>query len=367
MQSITNMRILFVIRGNYLPQKGFGGIKNSTHEFCLKLKEKGCEVAVLASLERGGFLWLINRLISKSTGRRFPADYYKGYKVYRGIFSEKGIQEVIADFKPSAAIIQKISYPELLADILTSLGVPSIIYFRDAEFPEKASINKNPLLTYIANSKFTAQRVFEKLNAKSEVIYPLVSPEIYRTERVARRVVFINPHPYKGVDIAFQLAERRPDIIFDFVESWQMGAKKRNEYRARTGKLKNIRWHRGTNDMKKVYRYAKVLLAPSVWEEPWGRISTEAHINGIPVLASNRGGLPESVGPGGILVDMNAPISEWLKALSRLWDDNEEYDRFSQAALEYSKRQEIQPDYLIDKLINCLQVHIDKCAGQKDK
>ncbi len=64
--------------------------------------------------------------------------------------------------------------------------------------------------------------------------------------------------------------------------------------------------------MKQVYRSAKLILMPSMWEEAWGRVATEAQFSGIPVIASNRGGLPESVGPGGVLLDPDGPLEPWV-------------------------------------------------------
>lgn len=43
---------------------------------------------------------------------------------------------------------------------------------------------------------------------------------------------------------------------------------------------------------------ARVVLMPSLWEESFGRVAAEAMANGIPVLSSDRGALPETVGAG---------------------------------------------------------------------
>jgi len=43
------------------------------------------------------------------------------------------------------------------------------------------------------------------------------------------------------------------------------------------------------------YRSADVLLVPSIWEEPFGLVTIEAMSQGLPVIASNVGGLPENV------------------------------------------------------------------------
>lgn len=41
-----------------------------------------------------------------------------------------------------------------------------------------------------------------------------------------------------------------------------------------------------------------VLVAPALWEEPFGRIVIEAYAHGVPVIASRRGGMKETVEPG---------------------------------------------------------------------
>ena len=75
------------------------------------------------------------------------------------------------------------------------------------------------------------------------------------------------------------------------------------------------------------YAEARILLVPSVWEEAWGRVVTEAQVNGIPVLASAIGGLPESVGPGGILVPPGSDIEVWNAHLRELWSSDATYTR----------------------------------------
>ena len=45
-----------------------------------------------------------------------------------------------------------------------------------------------------------------------------------------------------------------------------------------------------------VLRRALLVVIPSRWEEPFGRVALEALAHGVPIVASNRGGLPEIVG-----------------------------------------------------------------------
>jgi len=51
----------------------------------------------------------------------------------------------------------------------------------------------------------------------------------------------------------------------------------------------------GRVDAQRFYKKIDLLVVPSVWEEPFGRIVIESIATGVPVLASNKGGIPEIV------------------------------------------------------------------------
>jgi glycosyltransferase involved in cell wall biosynthesis len=127
---------------------------------------------------------------------------------------------------------------------------------------------------------------------------------------------------------------------------------------ARAKAAGNITLHPPRNDMRALYARARLLLAPSQWEEAWGRVATEAQINGIPVLASDRGGLPESVGPGGVLAPHDASMDVWQEAFSRIWDDEDRYRHYSEQALAYSKRPEIQPNTIVRTFVRGLETFL---------
>ena len=205
----------------------------------------------------------------------------------------------------------------------------------------------------------------ETFGIRPYVIPPFVDQEKYRVATNRRKVVFIGLVPEKGVELAFQLAEKRSDIPFEFVESWPINRADFFDFERRANRLGNVTVRRRVADMRSIYGMAKILLVPSVCEEAWGRICTEAQCSGVPVLASNTGGLPESVGPGGLLVDVHAPLTEWLVALSTLWDDTAAYLRLSEAALMHSRRKEIQFSYVVEELLRLLVAHVSFCGAHK--
>ena len=125
-------------------------------------------------------------------------------------------------------------------------------------------------------------------------------------------MTFINPYNEKGFELAVRIAERCPEIPFLFVESWKLDGDHRAKVEQTIAPLKNVTLQNRTDDMKTVYGRTKILLAPSKWEEAWGRVASEAHCSGIPVVGSRRGGLPEAIGEGGIVLDYDAPLDDWV-------------------------------------------------------
>ena len=111
---------------------------------------------------------------------------------------------------------------------------------------------------------------------------------------------------------------------------------------------------------------------PSLWNESFGLVAVEAMLNGIPVLASNRGALPETImgseqgagsgeqerrreeeegekesKPGDSRLTFrcaytpetrDVPTAEevapWVEAIIRLWDDADYYEHCSRAVRE---------------------------------
>ena len=354
------MRVLFSLDQPYLPQH-IGGTELAIHEMCLALEKRGVQTAVLANLGTNGIIYAINRFRSKvNSTRDFPEDHCMGYPAYRGWKPTQGVNEVIRHFDPHVAVV-KAGSSSTLAEAFIASGIPTIIYFHDVSFQTAGEmLTDHPLVSFVANSEFTASRVSEVFNVIATVIPPLVLKDRYETVTCRRKVVFIGLNPVKGVDLAFRLAETRKDIPFEFYESWSLGRKEFNDYRKRARCAGNVSVSRKVLDMRTVYRQAKIVLVPSSCEEAWGRVVTEAQHSGIPVLASKIGGLPESVGQGGILVDADAPLSTWQQALSLMWDDSRAYSEFVTQALRHSQRKEIQEAHIVQKLLDVFQVNTSR-------
>lgn len=348
------MRILFANAHYYLPQY-VGGLQSSTHELALELKRRGHDVGVLANLIGNDLTGLRSRLARKLFRQEASADYALGYPVYRTWFAWDAAEYVMEKMRPDVVVIQPRQTVRLGLEF-QRLGAPVVVYLRDVEFHDHGgSLRDLQQASFVANSEFTALQHFSAFGIRATVINPLFNASRYRTESSGRNVTFINPVGPKGVDTALEVAARCPEIPFCFVEGWKLSAEARTELTARLSGLPNVRLRPSTSDMRSVYSEARIILMPSKWDEAWGRIASEAHFSGIPVVASNCGGLPESVGPGGALIDRDAPVESWASAIQRLWNDDKYYDEVSSAALAYADRPALKTEIQIDAFLRVLR------------
>jgi glycosyltransferase involved in cell wall biosynthesis len=340
-----------------------GGAESSTHELCSSLVAHGHEVGVLAALRPRNALAAEHRVRKFISGCDAIRDEVMGYPVFRCRRSPRdAIDDVLERFRPDVAIVQ-VGALAPMADALIARQTPTVIYLRDTEFKwYRGALRAHPLLRYVANSRFNAARHRAAFNIEPDVIPPLVQPERYRCTSERTHVTFVNPVLEKGAEIVLALVDARPDIPFLIVEGWPMPRswrKERTDYQARLRSRPNVTWQRSVADMRRVYSRTRILLAPSMWEEAWCRVVTEAQISGIPVLASDRGGLPDSVGPGGVLVSHAAPMEEWVRQLSAMWDNGMSYARLSRAAAIHARRPDIQPQALLSRFMGILQSHAE--------
>jgi glycosyltransferase involved in cell wall biosynthesis len=345
-----------LVSGNpHLPQL-FGGVETNTHELAQELIAQGHDVCVVAKLSPRDTFGLSRLAQSYLTGKSIHVDRDLGYPVYR---SRRPWNQINQLPQIDVAVIQNASMIEF-ADNFNAVGVPSVAYFFGLKFEEWARYYTKPeslpFRGYIALSEFTARRFQDLYGVQAIVVPPILRRERYQTEVVGRDVTFINPVAVKGLELALKIVELCPDIPFGFVMGWPQAPRQFASLWARVARLRNVRLRNRTSDMRSIYRETRLLLVPSQWEaETWGRVASEAHFSGIPVIASNRGGLPEAVGAGGIVLGHNKPAEVWAEAVRGLWYDEALYGRLSQAALAYSHRPFLDPSAQTQALVSALR------------
>ncbi|WP_031500292.1 glycosyltransferase [Bryobacter aggregatus] len=104
-------------------------------------------------------------------------------------------------------------------------------------------------------------------------------------------VTLVNPSAVKGLPILLGLADAMPETQFAAVPSWGTTSEDRTAMEARP----NITLLPRVEDITDVLRQTRVTLVPSLWAEARSRMVLESLSRGVPVLASDVGGLREAM------------------------------------------------------------------------
>ena len=190
--------------------------------------------------------------------------------------------------------------------------------------------------------------------------YPIDWDRVTVESRHLSFVTFVNPCLEKGVyafaRIAGELGRRRPDIPLLVVES-----RGTRDTLAACGADPdahgNITFMPHTTDCRRFWSLTKVALMPSLWWENQPLVAIEAMINGVPVIGSDRGGIPETLGECGFalplpqrltpatkIVPSAEEVELWVETVIRLWDDAALYEE--QSALARTEARRWHPDRL---------------------
>ncbi len=120
-------------------------------------------------------------------------------------------------------------------------------------------------------------------------------------------LLMINPCAVKGLPIFLELACRFPLLPFAALAGWGTTSADRQALAA----LPNVKLLETVPHIDDVLARSRLLLMPSLWYEGFGLIVMEAMLRGLPVIASDSGGLVEAKCGTGFVVPVR-PITRYL-------------------------------------------------------
>ena len=294
------------------------GADFANHELAWKMVEQGVDVRVHGILPPGE-----DRRVLR---RRYTAGGIPVYLVKSDFL--KHLRARIDEFKPDV-VLTTCPEPNCGADDITrmvdairSFGIPTVLYVHDLESTLPLFDNaRRQLAAVITNSRFMVDRIQNLWSMPCDLVYPVPdSKPFYPDNPGGPFITFFNPLPHKGLGVAHTLVTSRfPDRPFLFVEGFIDPA----DHGISLTRSGNLVHARRSPDIATIYSMSRIVIIPSQWEEPFGRIALEAMLSRVPVIASRTGGLPESVGDGGILIDDYASVDRWVEAIEALSDPKE--------------------------------------------
>jgi glycosyltransferase involved in cell wall biosynthesis len=247
------------------------------------------------------------------------------------------VDRTLGDFRPQAVLTYG-GHPTNRALMARARrrGVPVVFHLHNFAYDDRRCFADADAV--LVPSEYSRRHYARRLGLDCVAIAPPVVPErVLAVSPEPRYLTFVNPQRDKGAAvftrIAAELAARRPEIPLLVVE----GRAKADGLAGLGLDLSGLRnLHRLPNlsSPRAIYRLSRAVLAPSLVRESFGRVAAEALCNGLPVLSSDRGALPETLGDAGFVFTVPPrctpqavepptarEVAPWVAAVERLWDD----------------------------------------------
>lgn len=401
------MRILLAHNSLYYPS--FGGGDRSNRLLMEALAARGHEVRVAARIEKFG-AEAHDRLIRDLAERGVTPAVADGaaHFVHRGVevhtlTLESRMRPFFAQhvesFDPDVIITSTDDPAQLLFEIAVRAARARVVHLVRATIavpfgPDSSmvSASRTELLRradlIVGVSEYVARYVREQggMNAVHVPISLMESaeaPDLGRFE--SPYVTIANPCAVKGIDIFVALAARMPQVQFAAVPTWGTNAADLAALHSQP----NIHVLQPVDNIDDLLARTRVLVAPSLWAEARSRIVLEAMQRGVPVVASDIGGIPEAkLGVPYLLpvkaitsyrhaVDENmVPVAEvppqdiepWVAALERLTSDRPHWSEIAaasrEAALGYTRNLTAEP---FERLLLDVVARPKKSAGPSER
>ncbi len=177
---------------------------------------------------------------------------------------------------------------------------------------------------FICPSRFMLEKMRDWGEPPSKLVYvpnPVDIPKVISDDRCTGPLVYIGRlYPEKGVDVLVKAAANVPGLELDIVGDGIMKKSLENLV-ADLGASDRIRFlgFKTGQELEQVRSKARALCVPSVWYENAPLTVLEAMSVGLPIVASDIGGLPELVedGVSGFLVKTSS-VDAWMEALQQM-------------------------------------------------
>jgi surfactin synthase thioesterase subunit/glycosyltransferase involved in cell wall biosynthesis len=306
------MKILLTSNASHIPPRG--GATRSNLLWLQHLAEHGhaCRVVggALPDTERGKSEQLRDEgMAAEVTAMRdgIETAVHEGVTIYSVADPPRRVQllrEQIRDFQPDWVLVSSEDLGQLLLREAQQSAPGRVVYVAHTPqwFPfGPASWNPDARATELvgrcAGVVAIGRHMAEYIRRYTGRMPAVIHPPIYGDGPFPNLAAFddglvtmINPCAVKGLSIFLDVARALPHVKFGALPGWGTTAADR----AALAALPNIEILPNCRDIEDFLQRTRILLMPSLWYEGFGLIVMEAMLRGIPVIASDSGGLQEA-------------------------------------------------------------------------
>ncbi len=359
------MRVLFISGVDV------GGAPKSTMQLASRLAKRGHSVGVVLgrTTERSPIYDAalhISIKVREGTGKNWFRRFFQlfgastemrqldGLVIGNAERPENALRTLVAGFMPDIVIANSFPREQMrwIGEDLHRLGIPMGIYLRESHALTHFTISRLNPAVVLANSRYLADAV-TSTGRECTFAPSIVDLDAATVESTRRAVLLINPTPENSPTVILEYAKRHPTIPCVLQESWPLDPQTRQEVESWARALDNLDFRPICSLPSEVFRDARVLVAPYPSGRP--RVVLEAQHNGIPVVGLEQPALAEAIGRGGILVPSNADLEIWVAEIERLYRDEYLYEELSVLARAHARRNEADPELIVNLVERALE------------
>lgn len=297
---------------------------------------------------------LLARLLRKVRGPYFTNVRIDNHCVYTDPWHPGDLNVLSQRISPTFVVCHVAGNNTSVPCVL-NLQKPALFYIHGRNIhPAFKTMRNRPEIKFACESTFIQKRFENETGHNIELVRPVLDRANFVTDQSGDAILVINPHPLKGGELVVHLAREMPHRHFLIVGGWEICKHEEHVIKIEhdLASLNNVERVSNLSDIREAFRRSKCLLMPCKVEEAYGRAAAEALIAGLPVIASNRGALPETVGAGGVTLDIEQPVQDWVCQLDRLFEDNEYFADLVSAAEKQSYEKTRRTAYIKAQLNN---------------
>lgn len=364
-----------------------GGAEKSIFEIAKQLREKDCEVICLYYRNGEGIF------------NKYRLMNVEGISIIQAVLTEEHISDTIKQLQPDLVITQ-LRLISTVGKICFENDIPYDVFIRSyegiCESPLRMTtchFNCSSCSTYltrdnmslrseftkalncarkvVCNSQFTKELLAmtqsiskSSYESHTEIMYPFIDTDNQSfmvsdfAPRVNRYITLIKGTEAKGSLIFFDIIEKLQNDHPEIFEKYQfLMVGKRDRITVdiiQRLSINNLVVSDTVSDMAQVYAQSAVVLIPSIWKEPFGRVAIEAGLNRVPILVADNAGLQEATCRN-CRIKNYFNTDSWIQALILCLEDGEHKNQLIDAQYDHARNiQESTSNQMLQYVESCL-------------